>query len=109
MFKWAFGLALIASIAFCAVMDYQSQQTLAHHNAEIAGKRAEIVPLQPLVKEVESYQTKKDALQKRIDMINQLKVQQRGPAAALAKLGDVDPNGVDSIAVVGTDLVVNRR
>ena len=109
MFKWVLGLALIVSIAFCGVMDYRSQRTLAQYHSEIAARRAELVPLKPFVDEVEVYQTKKDALQKRIDMINQLKIQQRGPAAALAKLADVDANGVDSVAVVGKDLVVNRR
>jgi len=109
LFKWVFGIALTASIAFCAVMEYRSQRTLAQYNAEIAARRAEIVPLKPFVDEVIVYQTKKDALQKRIDMINQLKIHQRGPVPALAKLADVDPAGVDSIAVVGQELVVNRR
>ena len=110
MFKWTFGLALIASIAFCAVMDYRSQRELAKSNAEIAAKRAELVPLKPFVDEVEVYQTKKDALQKRINMINKLKQDQRGPAPALANLDHVnDPDSVASIAVVGKDLVVNRR
>ena len=109
MFKWVFGLAFIASIAFCAVMDYRWQRELAQYKSDIAAKRAEAAPLQPFIKDVEAYQTKKDALQKRIDMINQLKINQRGPVPALTKLGDVDPNGVLSIAVVGKELVVNRR
>ena len=109
MFKWIFGLALVASLAFCGMIDYSSQRKLAEYNAEIAAKRAELVPLKPMVDEVEAFQKKKDALQKRIDIINQLKQHQRGPTPALAKLADVDPNDVDSIAVVGENLVVNRR
>jgi Tfp pilus assembly protein PilN len=109
MFKWVLGIALIASIAFCAAMEYRSQQTLAFYRSEIAAKRAELVPLQPIVSEVETYQTKKEALQRRIDRINRLKQQQRGPVTALTKLADVDPNGVESIAVVNKELVVNRR
>ena len=109
MFKWVLVIALAASIAFCAVMEFRSRQTLGDSQKEIASKRAEIVPLQSFVNEVSAYQVKKDALQKRIDVINQLKTQQRGPAAALEKLADVDPDGVESIAVVGKELVVNRR
>jgi hypothetical protein len=109
MFKWIFGLALLVSIAFCAAVDYSYRQKAAFYRLEIERRRADVARVQPLVNEIESYQTKKDALQRRIDRINQLKRQQRGPAPALAKLAGVDPQGVESIAVVGQELVVNRR
>ena len=109
MFKWFFGLALIASIAFCAAMELRSRQKLEDYNDQIENKRLDVMRVQSLVNEVTAYQTKREELQKRIDMINALKIQQRGPVTALAKLGDVDPNGVQSIAVVGKELVVNRR
>ena len=35
--------------------------------------------LDKIIKEVEDYQKQKDKLQKRIDLINQLKQNQRGP------------------------------
>lgn len=108
MTKWVV-IALTVSVAFCAALDYLSRNRLDDSNGQIAAKRAEVTRLQSLVNEVTAYQIKKDALQKRIEMINLLKQRQRGAGAALAKLGDVDPNGVDSIAVVGTNLVVNRR
>jgi len=109
MFKWAFGIALTVSIVFCAVMEYRSQRTLTQYHSEIEAKRPQLQPLKPYVDEIVVYEKKKEALQKRIDMINQLKMQQRGPVPALEKLANVDPNGVESIAVVGKDLVVNRR
>jgi len=52
----------------------------------------------------------KDALQKRIDLINQMKQRQRTAASAIAKLSGVEPTTIESAAVVNnTELVINRR
>jgi Tfp pilus assembly protein PilN len=109
VFKWILVIALTLSVAFCAATEWISRRTLASRRAEIAAKRTEVEPLRPIVEEVEAFQRQKDALQKRIDAINQLKQNQKGPAEAIAKLASVDATGIDSVAVTGKDLVINRR
>ena len=109
VFKWLLVIALTISVAFCAAAEWMSRRTLASRRAEIAAKRTEIQPLLPLVEEVKAFEKQRDALQKRIDAINQLKQHQKGPAPALTLLAKVDPSNVDSIAVINDDLVINRR
>lgn len=109
MFKWILVIALTLSVAFCAAAELISQRRLRDRRDEIAAKRAEIQPLRPIVGEVKAYEKQKDALQKRIDAINQLKQNQKGPAEAIAKLATIDSAGIESAAVAGRDLRINRR
>jgi len=110
VFKWIFTAALVVSIGICALADFSVRRALEQRQQDIAEKRAELKPLQAMVTEVENYQRKKDALQRRIDVINQLKQNQKGPAAAIDRLRGVDPAAVESIAVTETNgVVVNPR
>jgi hypothetical protein len=109
VFKWLLVIALTISVGLCAAAEWMSRRTFGERRAEIAAKRAEIQPLLPIVEQVKAYEKQKDALQKRIDAINPLKQNQKGPADAIAKLASVDATGIDSVAVVGKDLVINRR
>jgi Tfp pilus assembly protein PilN len=110
MFKWLLIGALVLSIAFCAWRDFEGQQMLKATRADIAGANGELKPLRQIADEVSAFETQKDALQKRIDLINQLKQNQKGPTAALATLSTLDASSIDSVAVLGnSQLVVNRR
>ena len=54
---------------------------------EIADQRgAEAQKLEPIIKEVEQYQTRKDSLQQRVDLINQLKQNQKGPVRIMDQI-----------------------
>ncbi len=110
MFKWLLVIAVTLSLLFCVWRDYEGQRKLAATRAEIARTKTELQPFQQIADEVSAYEKQKDALQKRIDIINQLKQNQKGAANAVAKLANVDGSSIDSIAVAGgNDLVINRR
>ncbi len=108
MFKWL-TTALALSILVCACCELAAQRTLRERRAMIAARRAELEPLRDIANEVASYNRMKDALMQRIDVINQQKLNQKTAADAVAKLAGVDPNDVESAAVVDKELVVNRR
>ena len=110
MFKWFLVIALTLSLLFCAWGEFEAQRTLRQMHADIAAAEAELRTNKAMDAEVQAYQRQKDALQKRIDAINHMKQQQKGPAGALAKLADIDAADVESVAVVGgNELVINRR
>jgi hypothetical protein len=110
VFKWVLSAALIVSIGVCAVTDVYYYRLAEEREELIASKRAQLRPLlQPIANEVIDFQRQKTSLQKRIDAINELKQNQVSPAAVLAKMTTLDPRSVDSVAVVGNDLVVNRK
>lgn len=54
---------------------------------EVVGQRtAEAKKLEAIIKEVEDYQKRKDSLQNRIDLINQLKQNQKGPVRIMDQI-----------------------
>jgi|SRR5579884_1308166 len=98
------------SIGFCAMMDFSYSRQIDERQRTIASKTAQLRPLlQPIASEIIEFQRQKTSLQRRIDAINDLKQNQSGPAPVLAKLAAIDRSSVDSIAVVGNELVVNRK
>ena len=110
MIKWLLVIALTLSLLFCAWREFEAQRTLRQMNADIAAAEAELRTNKEMDAEVQAFVRQKDALQKRIDAINQLKQQQKGPAGAIAKLAGMDAANIESVAVVGgNELVINRR
>ncbi len=105
MLKWT---ALLLSIAACGLYDLYQQRQIADIRAEIKIKEAEIRPLAAFDREVEQYRTEKSRLQKRIDLINQLKQNQRRIADAVATLAAIEegPARIDSAAVIAPDDIV---
>jgi type IV pilus assembly protein PilN len=54
---------------------------------ELADQRgAEAAKLEPIIKEVEQYQQRKDSLQQRVDLINELKQNQKGPVRIMDQI-----------------------
>ena len=110
MFKWLLAIAFALSVAFCAWREYEAQRNLRQIRTDIASAEAELRTNQAIDGEVQAFVKQKDALQRRIDAINQLKQHQKTAADAVAKLAGVDAADVESIAVVdGNNLVINRR
>jgi len=110
VFKWLLVIALTLSLLFCAWGEFEAQRTLRQMHADIAAAEAELRTNKAMDAEVQAFVRQKDALQKRIDAINHMKQQQKGPAGALAKLADIDAADIESVAVVGgNELVINRR
>jgi hypothetical protein len=110
VFKWLLVTALVLSLLFCAWREFEAQRTLRRLHADIAAAEAEIKANKEIDAEVQAYVRQKDALQKRIDAINQIKQRQKGPAGAVAKVAAIDATDIESVAVVGhNELVINRR
>jgi len=58
----------------------------------VASKQAEADRLQAIIKQVDDYTKRKDSLQKRIDLINQLKQNQRGPVKIMDRISQDLPD-----------------
>jgi type IV pilus assembly protein PilN len=68
------------------------KQKLSQRRDQIATKTAEAQRLESIIKEVEEYQKRKDSLQKRIDLINQLKQNQKGPVKIMDRISQDLPD-----------------
>jgi Tfp pilus assembly protein PilN len=101
--------AIIASLTLCLGLELQSQRKIKDLHTIIEQKTLELQPMAAMAAEVHSYQVTKDALQRRIDMINQLKQNQKGPSGAMKILTSVDPSVIDSIAIDEKTITINSH
>ncbi len=74
------GLLLAAGYWFWNNRELKQKQELA------AQREAEAQKLEAIIKEVDDYQRRKDSLQQRIDLINQLKQNQKGPVRIMDQI-----------------------
>ena len=74
------GLVLAAGYWF------MQKRTLSNRQEVVAARTQEAAKLEAIIKDVEEYQKRKDNLQARIDLINQLKQNQRGPVRIMDEL-----------------------
>jgi Tfp pilus assembly protein PilN len=101
--------AIVASLTLCLGLELLSQRKIDQRNTEIRQKRRELQPMAAIAAEVERYTVTKDDLQRRIDMINQLKQNQKGPSSAMKILSGVDPSVIDSIAIDEKTITINSH
>lgn len=78
---------------------------------QIAQQQAEAQKLEKIIQEVESFQRRKDSLQKRIDLINQLKQNQKGPVRIMDRISQDLPDLVwlDRMTVDGVRITLDGR
>ncbi|MDQ6800172.1 MAG: PilN domain-containing protein [Acidobacteriota bacterium] len=78
---------------------------------EVASKTREAQRLESIIKEVEEYQRRKDNLQKRIDLINQLKQNQKGPVKIMDRVSQDLPDLVwlDKMTMSGGLITITGR
>ena len=90
---------------------YLQKRTLAERQETVAQKQTEATRLEQIIKDVANYQKEKDNLQKRIDLINQLKQNQRGPVQLMDHLSQDLPDLVwlDKMAVGGGVVAIDGR
>jgi Tfp pilus assembly protein PilN len=62
------------------------KRELANRKETITQREGEAQKLEAIIKEVEDYQKRKDSLQQRIDLINQLKQNQKGPVRIMDQI-----------------------
>ena len=101
--------AIVASLTLCLGLELISRRKIDQRNAIIEQKRRELQPRAKMAAEVQGYQNTKEALQRRIDIINQLKMHQKSPAGAMKILAGVDPSTIDSIAIDEKTITINSR
>ena len=77
----------------------------------VAERQAQATKLEGIIKEVEQYQKRKDSLQQRIDLINQLKQNQKGPVRIMDQISRDLPDLVwlDRMSINGTSVTLNGR
>lgn len=74
-------------------------------------RTVEAKKLEAIIKEVEEYQKRKDSLQQRIDLINQLKQNQKGPVRIMDQISRDLPDLVwlDRMEITGGRIVLSGR
>lgn len=77
----------------------------------VANKQAEATRLQSIIKQVDEYTKRKDSLQKRIDLINQLKQNQKGPVKIMDRISQDLPDLVwlDKMTMSGGVITLTGR
>ena len=87
------------------------KSTLSDRKNAVAAKTTEAQRLESVIKEVEEFQKQKDNLQKRIDLINQLKQNQKGPVRIMDRISQDLPDLVwlDKMQMSGGSISLNGR
>ena len=101
------GLGLVVA----AVWWFVTNRTLANRQATVTERKAEADKLEAIIKEVEDFQRRKDSLQNRIDLINQLKQNQKGPVRIMDQISRDLPDLVwlDKMTVAGGSISISGR
>jgi Tfp pilus assembly protein PilN len=71
---------------------FLKNSTLKEKQETVANKQAEADRLQAIIKQVDDYTKRKESLQKRIDLINQLKQNQKGPVKIMDRISQDLPD-----------------
>ena len=90
---------------------FVENRKLADRRETVVTKQGEAQRLEAIIKEVEDYQKRKDSLQKRIDLINQLKQNQKGPVRIMDRISQDLPDLVwlDHLNMSGGAITIDGR
>ena len=101
---------LLGAIAAAGYWFWYSRE-LDERKEIVEQKTQEAQKLEAIIKEVEEYQRRKDSLQQRIDLINQLKQNQKGPVRIMDQISRDLPDLVwlDSMEISGGRIALNGR
>jgi len=101
------GLGLLVAAAYWFI----NNRTLKNRQEVVVARQAEADKLEAIIKEVEQFQRRKDSLQRRIDLINQLKQNQKGPVRIMDRISQDLPDlvWVDRMQVIGGRVSIAGR
>lgn len=90
---------------------YMQKRTLAERMDTVSQKQEEAKRLEQIIKDVADYQKQKTSLEKRIDLIKQLKQNQRGPVQLMDRISQDLPDLVwlDKMTVSGGLVSIDGR
>jgi Tfp pilus assembly protein PilN len=102
---------LILGVLIAGGWWFLEKHKLSERQDTIAVKKVEAQRLEAIIKEVEEYQRRKDSLQRRIDLINQLKQNQKGPVKIMDRISQDLPDLVwlDKMTMSGGAITLNGR
>jgi Tfp pilus assembly protein PilN len=102
---------LLVGIVVAGGWWFLENRKLAERQEAVARNQAEAQRLEQIIKEVADYQTQKDSLQKRIDLINQLKQNQKGPVRLMDRISQDLPDlvWIDRMTVNGGLVTIDGR
>lgn len=103
-------LTLLAVVAALGYWLWHKRE-LAQRKQVVELRTAEAQKLESIIKEVEDYQKRKDSLQQRIDLINQLKQNQKGPVRIMDQISRDLPDLVwlDNMSISGGRVTIAGR
>lgn len=84
-------VGLVAGLALAGGWYFWTQSKLTQKKKEVAAAQREVDELQQVIKEVEEYKAKKAELERKIDVINALKANQRGPVQIMDQVSRALP------------------
>lgn len=102
---------LVAGILAAGGYWFMKYNALEKKKAEITVKRAEAEKLESIIKEVEDFQRRKDSLERRIALINDLKKNQKNPVKILDRISQDLPDLVwlDKMSLEAGKLTIEGR
>jgi type IV pilus assembly protein PilN len=101
------GLAALGALGYWFV----NNRTLANRQRTVSERKVEADKLEAIIKEVEEFQRRTESLQNRIDLINQLKQNQKGPVRIMDQISKDLPDLVwlDKMQVSGGRVTLSGR
>jgi type IV pilus assembly protein PilN len=102
---------MVLGILAAAGYYFWYKRELAQRQEIVEQKSQEAQKLEAIIREVEEYQRRKDGLQQRIDLINQLKQNQKGPVRIMDQVSKDLPDLVwlDAMNISGGRISINGR
>jgi type IV pilus assembly protein PilN len=102
---------LILGIVVALGYWFWHKRELKNREAIVAERTVEAQKLESIINEVEQYQRRKDSLQQRIDLINQLKQNQKGPVRIMDQISRDLPDLVwlDAMDINGGRVALSGR
>ena len=105
------GALVALAVVIAAGYWFINYQTRNKRQEEVTARKAEADKLEAIIKEVEAFQKRKDSLQNRIDLINQLKQNQKGPVHIMDQISRDLPDLVwlDRMSITGGRISISGR
>ena len=101
------GLGVVLALGYW----FLNKRALTNRQEQVTVREAEAQKLEAIIAEVEQFQKRKESLQSRIDLINQLKKNQKGPVRIMDRVSQDLPDLVwlDRMSVTGGRISLNGR
>ena len=105
------GAFLVLGILIAGAYWLWNKRELSQKQEVAEQRESEARKLEAIIKEVDDYQRRKDSLQKRIDLINQLKQNQKGPVRIMDQISKDLPDLVwlDKMTVTSGAITITGR